>query len=149
MRCEYCDADLPTGSLLVLCRRCCGALAILSLALLWFAGVDRSIEQVAVDDIRPSMNHALVRVRGRIVSDPYVKDVGTGAGYVSFILHDAGSPIRICLQGSDATDFLDRAADVAMGSRIDAVGVLQIRAGAMPKMFVRSVRGACAWKPVM
>ena len=148
-RCEYCDSDLPRGDLLILCRRWCGLFAVLSLALLWNESGGRAIEQIAVEDIGPSMNHALVRVLGRIVSDPYVKDVGTGAGYVSFILQDAGSPIRICLQGNDAADFLAQSTEVGLGTRIDAVGVLQIRAGAMPKMYVRSVRGASAWKPVM
>jgi hypothetical protein len=147
--CEYCDSDLPESSLLRQCRRWCGLLTVVALALLWVKSGEQSIKQIAAEDITPAMNHALVRFLGVIESKPYAKDGGAGVDYVSFVLRDGRGSVRVSLQGEDAAEFASPLSGPRKGTKIEAVGVLQVRAGAMPRLFVRRLGGKRAWKPVM
>ena len=124
--CEYCDSDLPEGSLLRHCRRWCGILAVAALAMLWAKSGEQPIKRIDAEDITPAMNHALVRLLGKIESKPYAKDGGTGVDYVSFVLRDGRGSVRVCLQGEDAAEVASPASGAGKGSKIEAVGVLQV-----------------------
>lgn len=141
--CEYCDADLPSADLIKTWRQVAAFCVASGLLLLWYATGGPNAELVYVSDIRPSMNHALVRVEGRIVSEPFASRQLQAPAYVSFLIDDNTGLLRVCMHGEEAARFL--AAKPAPGNRVQVVGSLQVRAGSEPRVYLRSLRGAEPW----
>lgn len=147
--CEYCDADMPGSGLRKICRICAWFSIAASIAALWYATELRRVPEVSADDITPSMNHALVRINGRVASTPFIRVSESGSEYASFLLSNGGQSVRICLKGLDAVQFSKEAGVQCKGCRLEAVGVLQVRFKSEPRLFARSVGGLPSWKLVM
>ena len=143
--CEYCDTELPAADLVRWCRQLAALSAVLGLLFLLWSSRERKVPRVSAGDIKPTMNNAIVEVTGRIASRPHVSKASDQAAYVSFLLRDDSGNIRVCLQGAGADAFCRNDAVMQEGAAIAAVGVLQVRAGREPRIFVRNRAGEPAW----
>ncbi len=142
--CEYCGADMPSVDLRKVLRQLSAASAAIGIVILLYACGEPRPAVVSADDLCPSMNHALVSVRGRIASKPFVKTTAEGVSYASILIDDGSGLIRASLQSDDASLFAARRP--SEGDMFEAVGVLQVQAGRKPRIFIRRIKGEVSWK---
>ena len=87
--CPYCGAKIRRKFSLWLLKRLALVLAIVSVLILYSATLAYEPPYITISDINPTMNYALVRIKGWVLSstDPYYSN-RTGSPYITFTIAD-------------------------------------------------------------
>jgi hypothetical protein len=134
-RCPYCGAHMQVRLSVRMLRRLSLLVAFLGLGMIWWAAKNMEVPLRKIGDFSPTMNFAILRIRGQIVAGPYYGDRGDSF-YVGV---DDGSG-RINVKGYGKLAAPLRALDLGRGDRIEARGSIRLQAGKNPAMSLRIPR---------
>jgi hypothetical protein len=125
--CPFCGASGQSRLSLRVLRRVALVVSILGLGLVWFIARQSPPPLVAIADLTPTMNYALVTVRGVVPRAPRIHKTGSSVDYLSFQVADGTNTLYVFASSPLAARLVDEQRLPGPGAAIDVTGTLTLR----------------------
>ena len=137
--CPYCQEESAKSPVLKALRLASLILGVGGLLLLFYTSTHKEIPVVPIDTIKPTMNFAYIRIRGRVVRKPFVSHKKGLADYVSFLVDDGTGQLRVAAYREVAKRLEEDKRIPWSGDFVDVAGGLSVLAGGRPKLRIQVV----------
>ena len=121
-------------------RRGAVCVALAGIGVLYASAVHREQPLVEVRDITPLMNHASVRVAGRVAGRPYVRADGGRDDYARVELTDGDASLHLVARDEAARALSEWVPPLARGDMLAAAGTIRVRPDGRLDLHVHDAR---------
>lgn len=136
LTCPYCGAATDTRIPLRVLRWAALLLGVGGLIIFYALAWGSQLPLSSVSDLKPSMQHARVRVRGQVVTTPRVVKQEGAASQVTFDVDDGTGRITVTATRSAAVGLSVADRIPAKGSLVMATGTLNARPGRRIRLYI-------------
>ncbi|OGV42579.1 MAG: hypothetical protein A2X46_04760 [Lentisphaerae bacterium GWF2_57_35] len=127
-RCPHCGARMSKRMSLRAIRVFAMALATIGLGLLYLMSTHRQIPSIKIDEIKPTMNFAYVRVAGTIQGETRLFKQGGKVRSLTFYVDDGSGEIPVTAYRAQAEELAAEGRIPRAGDRVEAAGSLSVSA---------------------
>lgn len=133
-RCPYCEAVTAIAVMRRRMKLIALTLIVIGMGFLYLMSINRNVQSMAIGDIKPIMNHAPVRVVGRVVRRPYISRADGQISYLSLLIDDGTGQLRLSAENDIALRIVDGTNMPSKGDSIDVTGCLSIKGDGTPQL---------------